>query len=174
MILPDIVTILLDRRPMKTLEIFHSAKDQRFRDYPPTALLADFRVSTSAEYEVVDLDGDDISEVVVMFSNQLYSLHYDKLISVLILNPQGKLIASTPYPMKIEALEVGSLTPYSAFQTTGVMYDAISDTSESITYANGFHVADRQGQRVLLYFSHAGQIVTGQQTGQRKGGFGKG
>jgi hypothetical protein len=59
MILPDTVTILLDRRPMKTLEIFHSAKDQRFRDYPPTALLADFRVPTSAEYEVVDLDGDD-------------------------------------------------------------------------------------------------------------------
>ena len=148
---PDIVTILSDRRPMKTLEIFHSAKDQRFRDYPPTAPLTDFRIPTSAEYEVVDLDGDDIPEVVVTFSNQIYSLHYDKLVSVLILNPRGELLTKTPYPTKIEGLEVVSLTPYSAFQTTGVMYDAISNASETITFANGFHVADRDGQRVLQF-----------------------
>ncbi|MDO9468382.1 MAG: hypothetical protein Q7J36_13880 [Thiobacillus sp.] len=136
---------------MKTLEIFHSAKDQRFRDYLPTAPLTDFRIPTSAEYEVVDLDGDDIPEVVVTLSNQIYSLHYDRLISVLILNPRGDLIAKTPYPMKIETLEVDALIPYSAFQTTGVMYDAISNTSESITYANGFHVAEREGQRILQF-----------------------
>lgn len=136
---------------MKTLEIFHSAKDQRFRDYPPTAPLTDFRIPTSAEYEVVDLDGDDIPEVVVTFSNQIYSLHYDKLVSVLILNPRGELLTKTPYPTKIEGLEIAALTPYSAFQTTGVMYDAISNASWTITYANGFHVADRNGQRVLQF-----------------------
>ncbi len=148
---PDIVTILLDRRPMKTLEIFHSAKDQRFRDYPPTAPLTDFRIPTSAEYEVVDLDGDDIPEVVITLSNQIYSLHHDKLVSVLILNPRGELLAKTPYPTKIEGLDVVALTPYSAFQTTGIMYDAISNASETVTFANGFHVADRNGQRVLQF-----------------------
>ena len=148
---PDIVTILLDRRPVKTLEIFHSAKDQRFRDYPPTAPLTDFRIPTSAQYEVIDLDGDDIPEVVISLSNQIYSLHYDKLVSVLILNPRGELIAKTPYPTKIEGLEVSALNPYSAYQTTGVKYDAISSSSDTITFANGFHVADRNGQRVLQF-----------------------
>lgn len=147
----DIVTILLDRRPVKTIEIYHTAKDQRFKDYPPTAPLTNFRIPTSAEYQVIDLDDDGISEVIVSLTNQIYSLHYDKLINVIIFNPRGEIIATTPYSPKISGLDLDIHNPYSAFQTTGVMFDAVGNTTQATTYTNGFHIAERDGMKVLQF-----------------------
>jgi hypothetical protein len=148
---PDIITILLDRRPVRTLEIYHSVKDQRYRDYLPTSPLTDFKIPTTAEYKIADLDGDKIPEIILLLSNQIYSLHPDMLISVLIFNPRGELIAKAPYPSKIEGLNVMELTPYSAFQSTGVMYDAITNTPEPISYANGFDILKRDKGYVLQF-----------------------
>lgn len=71
--------------------------------------------------------------------------------SLLIIDPRGRIVAKTPYPEKIAGLAIGALSPYSAFQTSGVMLEAISNQAESITYANGFAVSERSGRKVLLF-----------------------
>jgi hypothetical protein len=146
----DIVTILLDRKPVRSLEVFHSIKDQRFRDYPATTPLASRAIPTVAVHEVVDLDNDSFPEVVLELTNQVYALHSDRLVSVLVIDPRGR-IAKTPYPDRVAGLAVGVLSPYSAFQTTGVMLEAISSQTASITYANGFEVSERGGRKILLF-----------------------
>jgi hypothetical protein len=148
----DVVTILLDRQPKKTLEIYHQAKDQRFKEYPPTFPLADFFLSTAVDKQVVDLDGDGVSEIVLSLTNQIYSLHPDGQVNVLIYSPLGQLLARTPYPRDIPGFLIELLGPYSAYKTTAVMQDAISGTTESTTFANDFSVITR-GRKKYLQFS---------------------
>lgn len=147
----DVVTILLDRQPIKSLEFYQTAKDQRFKDYPPTFLLADFFMPTTAEYQVVDLDGDGVNEIVITLTNQIYSLHYDKQINVLIYSPTGDLLARTPYPRDIPDLKLEIHNPYSAYKTTVVMKDAISDQTHSSTFANDFNIITSNGTKHLLF-----------------------
>lgn len=149
---PDLVTLLLNRVPVKTLEVAHTAKDQRFRDYPPTAPLTYHQIPTNVRYQVLDLDDDDIPEVVLTLTNQLYSLHDDRLINVLIVDPRGRLLSGTPVPPEVEGLRTGALSPYSAYRSTGVMKDLISGDTTPVTFANGFAV-QIEGKRKLLRFS---------------------
>lgn len=149
---PDLVTLLLNRVPVKTLEIAHTAKDQRFRDYPPTAPLTYHQIPTNVRYQVMDLDDDGIPEVVLTLTNQLYSLHDDRLINVLIVDPRGRLLSGTPVPPEVEGLQTGALSPYSAYRSTGVMKDLISGDTSPITFANGFS-AQTEGKRKVLRFS---------------------
>ncbi|MDR2308371.1 MAG: hypothetical protein LBE53_14415 [Paucimonas sp.] len=149
---PDLITLLLNRVPVKTLEITHTAKDQRFRDYPATAPLTYRQIPTRAQYQVTDLDGDGIPEVVLTLTNQLYSLHDDQLLNVLILDPKGRQLSGTPVPPEVAHLRTGALSPYSAYRSTGVMKDQISGQTRPVSFANGF-VVERQGQHQVLRFS---------------------
>lgn len=147
----DVLTIMLGGRHEKSIEIYHTIKDQRFKEYPATSALADEKLPTEAEYQVVDVDGDGIKEIVVSLRNQIYSLHADKLVSVLVFDPRGKILAKTPYPQALDGLPSEQLSPYSAFQSIGVMYDEISHTSEPITYSNGFELVERNGKYVFVF-----------------------
>ncbi|WP_322847152.1 hypothetical protein [Pseudomonas sp. B33.4] len=148
----DVVTILSDRQPVKSIEIYHTAKDQRFKNYPPTSPLADSFIPTTAEYQITDLDGDGVNEIVVTLKNQLYSLHYDKQVNILIYGPTGELLTKTPYPQTIQNLEIRTLNPYSAYKTTAAMKDKISEKIESSTFANDFTLITT-GDRKTLRFS---------------------
>jgi hypothetical protein len=147
----DVVTILLDRQPKKTLEVYHTAKDQRFKEYPPTFPLADFFLPTAVDSQVVDLDRDGVSEIVLVLTNQIYSLHFDKQVNVLIYSPVGQLLARTPYPRDVPGLKIDLVGPYSAYRTTAVMRDAISEATESTTFANDFSLVTRDGTKYLQF-----------------------
>lgn len=147
----DVVTLLLDRQPVKSIEIYHTAKDQRYKDYPMTMRLADSAVSTDVEYQVIDLDGDGISEIIIVLTDKLYGLHFDKQINVLIYSPRGDLLTHTPYPSTISGLNIGDLNPYSAYRSTVVVFDAISQTQFSSTFANDFNIFSRGGERYLEF-----------------------
>jgi hypothetical protein len=147
----DVVTILLDRQPKKTLEIYHTAKDQRFKDYPPTFPLADFFLPTAIDNQVVDLDLDGVNEIVLILTNQIYGLHFDKQVNVLIYSPVGQLLARTPYPRNIAGIKIDLVNPYSAYKTTAVMRDEISGMTESTTFANDFSVVTRDRKKYLQF-----------------------
>lgn len=147
----DVVTILSDRQPIKSLEIYHMAKDKKFKDYPATAPLADNFIPTEVEYQVLDLDNNGADEVILKLTNQLYSLHYDKQINVLIFNGKGEMISKTPYPNNIPGLHLKIHNPYSAYKTTAVMYDAISEKSSSTTFANDFNIVNENNKKTLQF-----------------------
>jgi hypothetical protein len=147
----DVVTIFLDRQPVKSLEIYHNAKDQRFKDYPPTFLLADFFMPTAAAYQVIDLDKDGVNEIVLILTNQLYSLHHDKQVNVLIYNPMGDLLARTPYPQDISGLKLEVLNSYSAYKTTVTMKDETTGLTQSTTFANDFNIVTRDNNKYLQF-----------------------
>jgi hypothetical protein len=147
----DVVTILSDRQPVKTIEIYHTAKDQRFKNYPATSSLADFFIPTTAEYQITDLDGDGANEIVITLKNQLYSLHHDMQVNVLIYNASGELLARTPYPQAMPGLKIQTLNPYSAYRTTVAMKDKISGKTESSTFANDFTVITAKDKKQLRF-----------------------
>jgi hypothetical protein len=150
--LSDVVTVLKSGQPAKRLEIYHTAEDQRFNDYPTTTALAKTALPTNVAYEVLPLDSPSRPIAILTVTNQLHSLHDDKQVSVLLIDGSGSLVAKTPYPS--ESLVTGSsvTNPYSAFRTSGVMFDAVSKNRQDITFCNDFQVVRRNGE-VLLQFS---------------------
>ncbi|NQS85845.1 hypothetical protein ACRPHS_18785 [Pantoea allii] len=147
----DVITILSDRQPIKSMEIYQTAKDQKFKDYLPTAQLADFFMPTEIEYQVLDLDGDGIDEIIIKITNRIYSLHFDKQVNILILNPMGEILNTTPYPRNIPGLSLEVHNPYSAYKTTAVMKDVISNTFTSSTFCNDFNVTTQDGVKYLQF-----------------------
>lgn len=147
----DVVTILSARQPIKSLEIYHMAKDKKFKDYPATAPLAESFIPTEVHYQVLDLDNDGSDEIILVFNNQLYSLHYDKQINILIFNGKGEMISKTPYPNIIPGLNLKVHNPYSAYKTTAVMLDAISEKSYSTTFSNDFNIINKNNKKILQF-----------------------
>ncbi|MEI7267185.1 hypothetical protein [Pectobacterium versatile] len=147
----DVLTILSDRQPVKSLEIYHTAKDQKFKNYPPTAPLADFFIPTEVEYQVSDLDNDGINEIIIILRNRIYSLHYDKQVNVLIYNAKGEMLSQTPYPRDLPDLPLNVHNPYSAYKTTVVMKDKISDSSHSSTFSNDFKIVTKNHEKYLQF-----------------------
>lgn len=147
----DVLTILSDRQPVKSLEIYHTAKDQKFKNYPPTAPLADSLIPTEVEYQVLDLDDDGINEIIIILRNRIYSLHHDKQVNVLIYNSKGEMLSQTPYPRDIPDLLFNVHNPYSAYKTTVVMKDKISDSSRSSTFSNDFKIINHNNEKRLQF-----------------------
>jgi hypothetical protein len=143
----DVVTIFLDRQPVKSFEFYQNAKDQRFKDYPGTFPLADFYIPTEAAAFVIDLDDDGASEIVIKLSNQLYSLHHDQQVNLLVYNAVGELLARTPYPREIPGLAPQVLAPYSAYKTTAAVREELSGVIQSATFANDVNIFVRDGQQ---------------------------
>lgn len=147
----DVVTIFLDKQPIKSIEFYHTVKDQRFKEYLLTSPLADSYIPTAAEYRVVDLDGDRVSEIVIVLTNQLYGFHGDNQVNVLIFNPIGELLARTPYPRDLPDLILKDFNPYSAYKTTVVAKDNISGSTLNSTFANDFNIVERKNKKYLQF-----------------------
>lgn len=136
----DVLTIFSNQQPVRSFEFYHKAKDQKFKNYPFTAKLYDEFVPTSIEYSILDLDGDGAQEIVVVLTNQIYGVHYDKQINVLIVSSIGDFLVSTPYPRDISDLQLLVHSPYSAYKTTAVVKDELSGKIYTSTFCNGFEI----------------------------------
>ncbi|WP_133152204.1 hypothetical protein [Vibrio lentus] len=147
----DVLTILLDRTPVKSLEIYHNVKDSRYKEYPMTARLADDFLPTSVKYHVLDLDLDGVKEIITVFTNKIYGLHYDKQVSVLIFNPAGEMLSKTPYPHNLPELDFKVHNPYSAYRSTLAIYDEMSTETISGTFSNDFNIVNTDSGNILQF-----------------------
>lgn len=147
----DIVSLYLGKHLVKVLEIYHTAKNQRFRDNVTTELLTYEATATEANYKIIDLDGDGVNEVMLFLENRIYGFHGDKLLNVLILDPKGNIIASAPTPRSIEWVNQEIISPYSGFRSSGIMIDGINSSQSPISYCNGFNIINTEKSIVLSF-----------------------
>lgn len=147
----DVVTLLNRGQPVRSLALNDLAEDQRFKDYPPTMPLTMVPIPTHVDYQVAALGGSTESEVILTVTNEVYGLHPDELVSVLIYDATGKLVARTPYPREVLVKGESVYNPYSAFRTTGSLYDEVSRTPIPVTYSNDFDLITVDGVPTLQF-----------------------
>lgn len=134
--LSDFLVLSKNGQNIASYEFYHEGKSSSLYEYPGVAHAFERKAATAIHVEDVDFGGQNGKMLLLLLSHREMFTHPDQLIDFLIVDYEGKILASAPSPDKENFLGIKRVSPYSAFDKVAILYDKISGNRQPINFVN--------------------------------------